>query len=260
MTSLALLLVPLMVLLGVWQLNRAEFKRGLESAQYSQEGNLPITETQLLGKADPEFAKVGLVGEFVAEEHFLLDNQVEAGKVGYRVIQPFRTLQGHIFLIDRGWLPQGSSREEMPEIPEVSKAEYSSSVEKRGGTDENSGVPAIRSTLRSVRVVARVWPNLGLTPIFGQDSWAPGWPKRIQRLELNRMAAVVGASLPLLLKLESAQPGALTIGRAQFDFKSRRHTGYAFQWFTMAAALLLAYLVYGFRRLPSTGVKARGRT
>ena len=54
-----------------------------------------------------------------------------------------------------------------------------------------------------VTVVGTVWPDTGLPPLVGADVWDAGWPKRVQRLGVQRMAELTGAA-PLEIRLEPA--------------------------------------------------------
>ena len=222
MTLSVAVLVPVMVMLGFWQLQRAEYKRELETARYLRESALPVTEKRLGELVDLRFTKVALTGHFEKDRYFLLDNQVQAGKAGYRVIQVFTTASGHRYLIERGWVQAAASRDQLPRIPQPEA---------------------------QLRIVALVWPDFGVVPEFlSEDAWSPDWPKRIQRLELNRMAQIAGVDLPLIMRLEAQQPGALVHMTRNQTFDSTRHTGYAFQWFTMSLVLLVVYVLFGIRR------------
>jgi surfeit locus 1 family protein len=81
----------------------------------------------------------------------------------------------------------------------------------------------------------------------GRDNWSEGWPKVVQRMEVERMAASVDAAA-VEIRLEPDQPGVLTPPLMQMNMPAARHTAYAVQWFGLAVALLVGYVVFGLRR------------
>ena len=97
-----------------------------------------------------------------------------------------------------------------------------------------------------------VWPELGLVPVFGEDRWADGWPKLIQRIEVERMAAVAGEAgagvEALEIRLEAGQPGVFAAAPTELNMPAAKHTGYAVQWFGLATALAVGFVVFGFRK------------
>lgn len=219
MTIFTVLLLPLVVALGFWQLDRAEEKRGYEMEYLERlaalpvpvsEGSLPFQRVRLTGQYDPDF--------------FLVDNQVRASAPGYEVISVFRGDDGHRWLVNRGFVPGDPARRTLPKVP----------------------TPAGRLT-----VVGVIWPDLGLMPMFGggegRDNWSEGWPKVVQRMEVERMAASVDAAA-VEIRLEPDQPGVLTPPLMQMNMPAAKHTAYAVQWFGLAAALVVGYVVFGLRR------------
>ena len=99
-------------------------------------------------------------------------------------------------------------------------------------------------------MIGVVWPDLGLMPMFGdegQDHWGDGWPKVVQRMDVARMAASVGAEA-VEIRLEAGQPGVLAPPALELNMPSTKHSGYAAQWFGLALALLVGYVVFGYRR------------
>ena len=60
MTLFVVLMLPTVVRLGIWQLDRAEFKQGLEMSYLSQLAQLPVPPPDEL----TPFSRVRLVGQF----------------------------------------------------------------------------------------------------------------------------------------------------------------------------------------------------
>ena len=105
-TLLVLALLPLLVWLGFWQLERSEQKRELLERQQARQEAAPLTPEQLDGSAGQAYARVYLQGRFDAAHSFLLDSRTRDGQVGVELLQPFYDEpSGRWLLINRGWLP-----------------------------------------------------------------------------------------------------------------------------------------------------------
>lgn len=216
MTAFVVIMLPVLLALGRWQLDRAAEKRAYLDAFIDRQGALPVPP----GPEAVDFQRLRLTGHFEPGQQFLLDNQVSRGRVGYWVITPFLTTSGARWLVNRGWAPAPTHRETLPDVP---------------------------APPGTVTIVAVTWPDMGLPPLLGDDVWAAGWPKRVQRLDVARMADVLGdGTRPIQLRLEAGQPGVLSAPPLKLPVTPAKHTGYAVQWFGLAAVLLGGYLAYGF--------------
>ena len=216
MTLVVALLLPVLVALGFWQLERGALKRSLESSYLERLTRLPVAPgAEVL--AEP-FTRVRLRGSY-GKQVFLLDNQVAAGRVGYWVVQVFVT-DAQRYLVNRGFVPAPSSRDELPVI----------------------GAPQ-----GTIEIVGAVWPFLGLVPLLDEDPWSDGWPKRVQRMNIERMARAADAA-PVELRLENGQPGVFSAAPFAAVLSDARHRGYAVTWFGLSATLLIAYGAFGWRR------------
>lgn len=229
MVVLLLVGLPVLLTLGNWQLGRAEEKRQFESAYLERQSMLPRPPP---AAGLPEsFTRLRLRGRYDPDQHFLIDNQIFDGQVGYWVVTPFREANGRRWLINRGWIAAPQSREQLPEIAVVAEP---------------------------TELVAVVWPDTGLVPLLAEERWSKRWPLRIQRLDVSAMAPLVGAQ-PLELRLEAAQPGVFTPAPMLLSVTASKHTGYAVQWFAFAGVLVVGFFVYGFtmpkRRERSTGTE-----
>ncbi|MEC8428336.1 MAG: SURF1 family protein, partial [Pseudomonadota bacterium] len=114
LSVLGLLMLPLLLRLGFWQLERAEEKQQLNSVIAQQHQLPPVTKiNQHLG-ADLQYRKIQLQGYFDQQRYWLLDNKTRQGRVGYEVIVPFVDSSGATILINRGWLAAPPLRSEIP--------------------------------------------------------------------------------------------------------------------------------------------------
>jgi cytochrome oxidase assembly protein ShyY1 len=90
-----------------------------------------------------------------------------------------------------------------------------------------------------------LWPDLGLIPLAGRDPWSSVWPKRVQRLNVARMASQLENVVAREVRLEAGQPGVLAAPGLNVAVQPAKHTGYAVQWFALAGVLALGYVAYG---------------
>ena len=111
----------------------------------------------------------------------------------------------------------------------------------------------MRTPSGALTIEATVWPDTGLPPLLAEDAWSGDWPKRVQRLNVVRMANDVGAGYPYALRLEEGQPGALAPLPAVLGFSSDRHRGYAAQWIALGVLVLSGWIGFGINRARRPG-------
>ena len=163
-------------------------------------------------------------GRYDLSRQYLLDNQVHRGAAGYHVLTPLRVRPGGWIVVNRGWVPVGASRDVLPALP---------------GPD--APVP-IAGTLSGP-------PATGL--LLGDSGYdGAHWPRRVQTVDLARIAADVGGDVaPLLLLLDPGDVhGFEREWRPVRGIGPARHRAYAFQWFALALALVVIYVVVNTRR------------
>jgi surfeit locus 1 family protein len=220
MTLFVVFMLPVLIGLATWQLARADEKRWYETRQLERMGQPPQEPPSVL-QPDSAFVRVVLEGRYESGEHYLVDNRVHGGRPGYWAVSRFRALDDRIWLINRGWLPGAETRGTLPEVPTP------------------TGV---------LRLVGVLWPDTGMPPLLAPDPWSTVWPKRVQRLDIHRMAQEAPVAVPVEVRLEPGEPGGFVAAPLDAMFSPAVHFGYAFQWFGLALALVIGYLIFGFRR------------
>jgi len=201
----ALLIVPLLMGLGFWQLERKGEKEVL-LVQWSA----PVEIKNLSDGNLKGFDRVRIEGALDQQRWFLLDNQIRDGVVGYEVIGVFQPASGSgSWLIALGWVAATVDRSRLPEI----------------------ALPAgmLELTARLDR------PSAGLQLV--EPVWQNSWPERVQQLELERFEARLEERLShWLLRPEQEVLTGKSVNWQPVVMPPERHLGYAVQWFGLALA------------------------
>jgi surfeit locus 1 family protein len=223
-TLAVLLLVPVLAGLGCWQVTRAREKVRLldEAAAGQAAAPTDLASSESL-EALPARRPLRVQGVFLAERQGLLDNQVRDGRVGYDILTPLR-IEGRddLLLVDRGWLPRGARREDLPQW----------------STPE--GLVTLTGTLHAPVDVPLV--SGAISDVFG-GAWV------VSEIDLPLLGQQLGAPLaPRVLRLDPASEHGFRRDWPVVGMTPQRHYGYAVQWFGLALALLVLYVVAGVRR------------
>ena len=73
-------------------------------------------------------------------------------------------------------------------------------------------------------------------------------PWTLQALEMNKLVPALSeatglAVAPYPVRIDAGEPGALLVDWQIVNVSPAKHTGYAVQWFTMAVALAIIFLL-----------------
>ncbi len=228
--SLATLIsFPLLLSLGFWQLDRAaEKEQIMENFEVSFNGaptDLNLEPSNLDDPAFMQWRKIKVTGTFESEHQFLLDNQPMNFKTGYLVFTPFKLKnESTRILINRGWVPSNPDRRI---LPTVSVSEESLTISGTAKQPPFSGI-ALSEDLSE---------NLANGLI------------RIQQVDLEKIESTTEQKfLPYIVRLDKEDPQGYQRDWVLPGSGAEKHYGYAFQWFAMAAALLIIYFVVNFKR------------
>lgn len=213
------LFLPLLLGLGVWQLERAQEKKA-QLAQWQQEaGNLGWAELQASGLEVGQ--PVQISGRY-GETSWLLDNRTRDGAPGYEVLTLFFPEQGRPVVVNRGWLQAPRRRDTLPEI-----SRPNGDVRLQGRLSEFPEPPVLKDVSRD----------------------SDEWPRRTQSLSQQQAQQIQTDVVGLVLRLSGPeQPGAYRADWAPDIMGPQTHYGYALQWFSLAAALVILTVVASYRR------------
>lgn len=223
-TLLTIGLIVMLVSLGRWQLHRAAEKRVLYAAFAAGSDAVRPIDAETLQV--PRYSQVEARGRYDATRQILIDNMFNAERAGYFVITPFALQGGGWLLVNRGWVPFGASRAERPAIP------VASDLRRIRGRADNLPSPGIHMGTAAplappYPVVANFPTRAELARLLEESSWA---------------------SAADLILLDAAEPDGYARSWAPPGFPPVRHIGYAVQWFGLALALAVIYIVTNIRR------------
>lgn len=135
--------------LGAWQWNRREEALAAIArldANYDAPPR-PIDEVLHAPAAydiEQQWAQVALQGEYLSDEQVLMRGRVRDGQVGFDVVVPFVLSDGSVMIVDRGWLPPGSTPDRPDSVAPPPTGSLSIVVRLRGdeGAIAGRGAPA----------------------------------------------------------------------------------------------------------------------
>ena len=224
-TAVALALVALTARLGLWQLDRAQQKEGLHSAQQAQALLEPLTNRAFESPVDATAGlhrRVSLQGEWVPEHTIYLQNRMQNAKPGFWVLTPLRLSPTAMVLVQRGWAPR--DRVSSDALPAVDSPSGLVSVQGRWAPEPSRMV------------------ELGGTT----DPSATGAPPRASALRQNLDVQTWAAQLGLPITATVLQIGPASEGLAR-DWApalsgADKNRGYAFQWFALSGLVAILFV------------------
>lgn len=223
-TALTVLLLPVLVSLGFWQLERADEKTAIADLNDAR-ATAPPQSLERIARLSPDelaFRQTEVSGYFYPDVVILLDNQIRDGRYGVDVLGVFtEQVSGLSALVNRGWVPADPARRSLPDVD----------------------VPAGLMTLKATVYVPPGEPYLLRDEQFGDLQW----PLLVQQANGRALRLALEEQLDLTLfprelRLEPEQSAGFRRDWPVINVSPQKHRGYALQWFTMAAALLLFFV------------------
>ncbi|OZB15979.1 MAG: hypothetical protein B7X58_05845 [Marinobacter sp. 34-60-7] len=214
--------LPVLISLGIWQLDRAAEKQALLAVWETQTQQQSWTQT--LNSEMRQGQPVSVAGKFL-DATWLLDNRTRDGMPGYEVLTLFQPAEGAPVVINRGWLRAPATRDQLPEFTTP------------------TGIVSLEGRLA----------NYPEPPVLAESQPENGpWPRRVQALPRDLVAEEIPTPAPMILQLSgNEQPGAFRADRAPDVMGPQTHYGYAAQWFALAAALTILTVVASYKKKSS---------
>jgi len=208
-----------LVKLGLWQNSRALEKeqRLARIDQLNAQAPLQLPQVLELLNSGENINDIPLTinGRFEGTELFLLDNQVNKSRLGYRVLQVVNSGDDAV-LVNLGWIVGSINRDEIPSVVALT------------GDTVFSG---------HVRI-----PELGIQ-LQAQHFDKTTWPLRVQQIELDKFSSLIGRKLlPFVVYLDKKDSLGFEKNWQPIVMPPQKHRAYAFQWFSLATAWLLLML------------------
>jgi surfeit locus 1 family protein len=212
--------------LGYWQLGRAREKQALFEA-FMAAGEDTVDASDLPFEQLARYQRIRLHGSYDSTRQVLLDNMPSvSGQPGYRVLTPFERSDGRGWVIvDRGWLPLGATREDLPELTV-------------GMRDRD-----VTGTLDQLPV-----PGLRVGP--AATPGAPEWPRVMLFPTESDLESALGIDVEsrIVLLDAGAPDGYERKWRPSIGFGPERHLGYAIQWFAFALVATVLFVALNLQR------------
>ncbi|KTT15295.1 SURF1 family protein [Pseudacidovorax intermedius] len=236
-TAAAIAVVAVTLALGRWQLSRAAQKEALQASIETQQAYPALEMADFLAVEQPLtelHRKVRLRGLWLPTQTLYLDNRQMHGQPGFYVLTPF-ALEGttQTLMVQRGWVP-------------------------RNFTDRTQ-LPPVDTPAGLVDIEARIEPpparllQLGADPPAQPASAAAPLPEKPadvanarirQNLDLETFRNETGLPLRTDFSLQQVGPASEGLLR-EWPVPAlgiEKHYGYAFQWFGLAALVVILYV------------------
>jgi len=216
--------VTLFVGLGMWQLERADYKQSVQS-KFEQRLGEPYQEFSLeIDLNDIEYRKLIVKGRYDNDHNILVDNQIHRGKAGYHVLTPLQlTDSDYIILVNRGWAEWGASRESLPQIPAATNS---------GGVAGIANFP----TEPAMRL--------------GGSKLSEHWPQLVRYVDIEALQEQFsGRLLPVALWLAPEKAGNYVRDWNPVWMRPEKSRAYATQWFSFAVLALVFFVILNLRKI-----------
>jgi cytochrome oxidase assembly protein ShyY1 len=225
LTLIALVLIPVMIRLGFWQLHRHESRvaQNTQIADALSRKPEPVERLTSPGHAITEAEKYHRVtarGTFDTAHEVVVRRRTNADQeVGFHVLTPFVLDDGRVLLVNRGWIPANGPQTVFPKIPAPTRGE--TTVTGRLMPDETTAASGIKN-------IKGLPPRQVMLINSRQQTTSLGKPVLGGYIEMTAPAPRGGS--PELI----APPNDTDIGP---------HMAYAIQWWLFSAGVPVGWVI-----------------
>ena len=227
-TAFSAAALALLIGLGLWQLQRLEWKQGLIAQIEARAHAEPVALGKALARArageDVSYLRLHVEGRFDnAKERYLF--ALSDGTPGWHVITPLATPGGEVVLVDRGFVPNAFKEPSSRAQGEIADAVTLIGLAR---TPDTQGLFIPDNELAENRWF---WRDLGA---MSKSMFPAGAPD----------------IAPFILEAERSDiPGGWPLGgQTRLDLPNN-HLQYALTWFLLALCLVVIYVIYVRGRL-----------
>ncbi len=223
---ITVLILPILIVLGFWQLSRAEEKRDIFE-QRTERLALPeyVLESVPEDLSALEYRRLSVTGHYLNQYTIYIDNKVYQGQVGYQVVVPLQISgQSDVILVNRGWLKATGSRSRLPIFKKIEDEVTLKGIAKLNPKDVAS---------------------LGSGNRLGTD-----WPALVRWIDAIELDEDIPGNVASFMFLQDPTPeDELKREWTFINSPPEKNVSYAVQWFIMAGLLLIIYIVVNTKRL-----------
>ena len=220
-TVVTLPTLAVLVGLGVWQLERLEWKTGLITLFEERVSAMAVAPPDRIDDIENwRYRRIAVSGNFLHDREIQITGKPFKGSAGFHVVTPLQMTGGRIVLVNRGWVPE--NRRTPAFRPETLVA----------------GPVRVEGILREDRRRGYFVPDNEPA----NDAWL--YVDTAQIAAHHRLDAVVP------YYIDAIRPGAsraLPIGASTEITVRNEHLQYAITWFLLAASLAVIYVLYHYR-------------
>ena len=227
-TLIFVLVFPLFIALGFWQLDRADQKTAYQQQYLDQRKKPPLylQEIKQSGLVDElTWRKVVVDDEVVLDTDILLDNKIVNGKAGYYIYKPVAVKgTNKKVLINLGWQQAELRRDTVPDLRSFGSLK---------GIEGYIKQPQFSGVQFSETPVEKLSENIYRVQHIDFEQL-----EEYFNFKLERYVIRVSNGTDLGYHTEWYEPG----------FGQEKHLGYAFQWFSFATVLFILFIILNLKR------------
>jgi surfeit locus 1 family protein len=205
-----------LVYLGVWQVQRLEWKNDLLVEISERLKSEPLPYNGSLANL-PKYSPVQISGQFMAESTLYVTGRSHQGRTGVKVVTAFKADAGEVYWVDRGWSP---------------------------GADHSLNRSHPVETIAITAMVKTYVPQTGLF-VGGNDPSKGMW----FLVDPQEMAKAIGliSGAEYLVLLAPVDDQIVPVVLSPTDGIRNSHFQYALIWFSLALILMIIYGLMSFQ-------------
>jgi surfeit locus 1 family protein len=231
MTLATLLMLGVCIKLGMWQYNKADARRTLQTQLNARLTEPAVTLPAKIAALESwRYKRVKFAGNYDTRYQILLDNQVQNTVAGYHVLTPMQVDGSNTYvLINRGWVARAAANVgEMPEPPAIDTPQGKQQIEG------------------DITLPANKFFTMD-SPPTASTQWQSVW----QNLDMARYEKSVPFTVqPFVVRLDAkSKAGGFVRNWPPPGERVTMHLGYAYQWFGFALTLLVIYIVLNIKKV-----------